>query len=81
MAKLLISRACEQRLQTGMPLAGAFALECITKLEQSIADMGMVTETLRTWEQAEPLFHQVETLIDELEQVSAALLKVGDKQP
>ena len=80
MSKLLISRACEQRLQTGMPLLGAFQLECVTRLEQAIADLGMVSEKMTTWQQAEPLFHQLLALNEEIDKVTAALLKMGDAQ-
>lgn len=48
MVNLTLSRACEQRLQAGSPLTGAFQAERIYTAHQVIADLGACLEQLKT---------------------------------
>lgn len=69
-----ISKACQDRLQSNMPLVGYYSTECLARMEACIADLGCAVEQMTTWEQKAEVLRRLTIIEGEMFKLQRAAL-------
>ncbi len=79
MVNLTLSRACEQRLQAGMSLTGAFQAERIYAAHQCLSDLGACMEQIKTTSDAMALVAAVREIREHADRLELEALKHAEE--